>query len=744
MTLLSLTVFLQDMDSLSLICSGTATSLEEAETRATISCPSSPTETECSSGFSTLRRRSVNVTEKVRQNKDGSRIQVVRESAVATSSSKEPNQSVTFQQNSFVYINGSPDPGGPPPGCATSSETFQTRSAADMLMPTTDCQPYSSLVPSSSTPDTALYSSLGATQSGSCSTSSQNTSSYRGHIVRLNSIEPNTVMFSTKDYPILSDVSVPEIIDELERQFDAKLCEVQGVRQAGSKVFICLSQRESLSHLAQYGFYVRGVHVSVMDISNDSVVVCLIGVPHYITDSTITMLVSTFGICIGEVERRYYKGVDTGERYVRLKPKGTTQIPDYVTVGGCKILIKVLTQEEVGQPFTLHSVTSRSEPSVVTSVDSASIASGLPVSSQGCQGPNFRAKPGHCNGSLNSPGCNEMPPSLPPLTLSGIPLCGLSSSSGMSPPPLPPSSRNGADSAASSISLPSSPKIARSFRSRISVTLRSPPNGEDKSSTYVPGESVDGIPVLSPPSYRTQALTGNGSALCIGNGKGIDDLSNIARPSSSSIDDPPGGAGSCGTLKKSSNRESPSASSLRKYAIQNNNMHKTESNLSVNSVDRLCAGSISDSPPRDANCSVNLKRTSVVFEEPKSGNFVPGSSTLLSHSRQVSTSKTVNGILRKGSLRGAEEDKAGPPPPVSRKSRKSGEHRHHKDRSHSGSSKASRHRTSKEESGEDHDGRSSRSRSNSTKSTKSEKKEQNNLALTRDLPWCGCWGNGCL
>ena len=30
--------------------------------------------------------------------------------------------------------------------------------------------------------------------------------------------------------------------------------------------------------------------------------------------------------------------MDTGERYVRLKPKGSTQIPDYVTVGGCKVL----------------------------------------------------------------------------------------------------------------------------------------------------------------------------------------------------------------------------------------------------------------------------------------------------------------------------------------------------------------------------------------------------------------------
>lgn len=80
----------------------------EGDARAAHSCPSSPTETECSSGFSTLRRRSVNVTEKVRQNKDGSKIQVVRESAVSTSSANQPNQSVTFQQNSFVYINGSP------------------------------------------------------------------------------------------------------------------------------------------------------------------------------------------------------------------------------------------------------------------------------------------------------------------------------------------------------------------------------------------------------------------------------------------------------------------------------------------------------------------------------------------------------------------------------------------------------------------------------------------------------------
>merc|ERR1719323_1605330 len=92
---------------MSLICSGTVTSVDGDtgdNNRAAHSCPSSPTETECSSGFSTLRRRSVNVTEKVRQNKDGSKIQVVRESAVSTSSANQPNQSVTFQQNSFVHL----------------------------------------------------------------------------------------------------------------------------------------------------------------------------------------------------------------------------------------------------------------------------------------------------------------------------------------------------------------------------------------------------------------------------------------------------------------------------------------------------------------------------------------------------------------------------------------------------------------------------------------------------------------
>ena len=401
-----------------------------------------------------------------------------------------------------------------------------------------------------------------------------------------------------------------------------------------------------------------------------------------------------------------------------MKPKASCQIPDYVTVGGCKILVRVLTQEEVGQPFILDSVTSRSEPLLT---DTISLGSGCGAA------PSFhRTKPGHCNGILLSPGSTEMPPPPPPLTLSS----STAMSTGIFSPQM--NSKTGADSN-SSLSLPSSPKIARSFRSRLNVTLKSPPSPlEPSSCTYVPGETVDGFPALSPPSYRTPCPTDNGPTLLPTD----DDFPNGC---SRTIDDFPG---STGTIKRSS-RESPSASSLRKYAIQNNNnglnggnLQKTESTQSINSVDRMC--SLSE---KEGNNTTNTtKRSSVVFEEPKP-NSRATNSLLLAQNRQVSTSKTVNGILRKGSLRDGEEDKPRDSNSSSRKSRK-GEQRH-KER-HS-----SKHRSHKTDStlasGDDtadSDKRSSRSRSNSTKSSKDSKKE--NLALTRDLPWCGCWGNGCL
>ena len=589
-------------------------------------------------------------------------------------------------------------------------------------------------------------------------------------------------MFSTKDYPILSDISVPEIIDELEKQFDDKLCELQGVRLVGSNVYICLSRKDSLNYLSTYGFYVRGVPVKVVDITHDSVVICLTGVPHYITDSTITMLVSTFGIAIGEVERRFYKGVDTGERYVRLKPRAHTQVPDFVTVGGCKILIRVLNSEEVCPPYTLQSqekerrgpdpnsstvVTSTSaasatatsltnlldhqafnsqttasfaNSSIVTSSVTNAAASAATTSGLSCIS-NFRAKPGHCNGTLNSPTGSATLPSL--TTLSPVPratdllLTGITENS------------EGHSLA--------SPKIAKSFRSRLG--LRSPSKEEtehqrtgidevdDSSRTYIPGDPINDIPSLSPPPYKGPGSTGGSSTTSNSGGRsGITGLGLLNRiRGSSDVDD-----FKTNTLGRKFNRH----------------LTKTDSSNSIGS------GHKNDRDHTKANgasgCNGNNKpRSSVVFEEPlKSTTNASNSSSSTMQppppsASQVGrvTNRTVNGILRKGSVPG---DDIVTPPNLDKDQDKDNARKTNRKAKNSSSGSASNNKNNKKsaklesvtESGlEDGDSskdgtttkdRSSRSRSSSSKTSSKADKAAKDLALTRDLPWCGCWGNGCL
>ena len=154
----------------------------------------------------------------------------------------------------------------------------------------------------------------------------------------------------------------------------------------------------------------------------------------------------------------------------------------------------------------------------------------------------------------------------------------------------------------------------------------------------------------------------------------------------------------------------------------------------------------------------------------------------------MATSKTVNGILRKGSVPGDDIVPSTAPPPTStasttthlnlslpgpgasqnlqlgknnnndnsREASAEGQHHHsrksRKSKEKHPSNKSGKSRSSKldslPESGpEDADStlpRSSRSRSSSSKSSSKADKSAKDLALTRDLPWCGCWGNGCL
>ena len=121
------------------------------------------------------------------------------------------------------------------------------------------------------------------------------------------------------------------------------------------------------------------------------------------------------------------------------------------------------------------------------------------------------------------------------------------------------------------------------------------------------------------------------------------------------------------------------------------------------------------------------------------------------------TNRTVNGILRKGSVPG--DDIVTPPnldkDPDGKEARKSSSSSNRKAKnssSGSGNKKKNAKLESVTESGmEDGDSsaagtkdRSSRSRSSSSKTSSKADKAAKDLALTRDLPWCGCWGNGCL
>ena len=712
----------------------------------------------------------------IRTNKDGSKTQVVRQYGCNTSSANEPEQSVTYEKNSYVYINSDAASNPPPEGEILSLKDEVSLHADHENDPFAD---YSGRgMGGNGAPGGAVGGGSGHANVGA-------SNQYRSHIVRLNSIEPNTVMFSTKDYPILSDISVPEIIDELEKQFEDKLCDLQGVRLVGSNVYICLSRKDSLTYLSTYGFYVRGVPVKVVDITHDSVVICLTGVPHYITDSTVTMLVSTFGIAIGEVERRFYKGVDTGERYVRLKPRAHTQVPDFVTVGGCKILIRVLSNEEVCPPYTLQSQVKEKHPTssssfldhqafnsqttatfANSSIVTSSSASANPIMAAAQAASSgftsiFRAKPGHCNGTLNSP---ESPAALPSLkTLSPVPRATDLLLTGITGDHTETSSRDLA-----------SPKIAKSFRSRLTMGLGSSPptqtsstskamhrEGHDEvdnghaSRTYVPGDPINDIPSLSPPPYKGPGSTGGSSTTSNSGGRsggGITGLGLLSRITNRNSGDRGGG-----NHHTDGSGEDYKTNTLGRGSKFNrhNNMAKTDSSNSLGSHKNGDLGG-GGGGKCNGNGSSNKNRSSVVFEEPlkttTTNSHSSGTSTVPPPSASrvaTATNRTVNGILRKGSVPG--DDIVGPPPEKENKSKSRKMSKMEKAEAKASKKKLESVTESGLEDGDsttttkDGKDRSSRSRSSSTKTSSSKAdKAAKDLALTRDLPWCGCWGNGCL
>lgn len=291
-------------------------------------------------GYSTVRRRSATVIEKLKTGTNsGALVKEVKQLSLcnddATTSASVPiseapestrTTTVNYTHSSYYFS-------GPLDGSRSQSLGTGLNSAANITR--TSSSPAGPLYASSSASNIGTSSSL---EAGLPFVSVYNP---RMSLVRLNSIEPNTIMVSVADMPQLWDITTQEIIDELEQQAEATLLSIRGVRVVGRAAYISLGRRDALQQLLNHGLTVRGGKVPLIDITRESIVLALTGVPHYIADATLVILLSAFGVIIGELERRFYKGVDTGERFVRMKLKKHVKLPKYVTVGGCRIVITV-------------------------------------------------------------------------------------------------------------------------------------------------------------------------------------------------------------------------------------------------------------------------------------------------------------------------------------------------------------------------------------------------------------------
>jgi hypothetical protein len=321
-----------------------------------------------------------------------------------------------------------------------------------------------------------------------------------------------------------------------------------------------------------------------------------------------------------------------------------------------------------------------------------------------------------------------------------------------------------------------SPKIAKSFRSRITLGLGSPTkahNVDDSKDevddrTYVPGDPINDIPSLSPPPYKGPGSTGGSSTTSNSGPRGLtgglgllsritggsrgSDRGNDRGSNQDTTEDTTGNGGGhykTSTLGRKLNRHISKTDSSNSLGSQHKNGDAKSSNN--------CNGN-------KGNNSSQARLSSVAFEEPlktTTGGSHSSSSTTApgpSASRvATATNRTVNGILRKGSVPGDEI--VGPPIPEKEKDVTKTNNRSKlgsMSKNQANAKKKSPKLESVTEScADDNDSsttkdtctkdRSSRSRSSSSKTSSSKAdKAAKDLALTRDLPWCGCWGNGCL
>ncbi|XP_069694424.1 uncharacterized protein [Periplaneta americana] len=144
-----------------------------------------------------------------------------------------------------------------------------------------------------------------------------------------------------------------EVIDALETQLGSRLdSAVRGVRVEGSNCYVCLSKDEDADALLETGLTLRGERIPMQDAHSDAVVVSLSGVPHDVPDSSVAAAIAEYGTIVGSVERNLYKGVDTGQRLVRLKPANANigNMPPTINIAGSNVTVRTLKPPDVTVP----------------------------------------------------------------------------------------------------------------------------------------------------------------------------------------------------------------------------------------------------------------------------------------------------------------------------------------------------------------------------------------------------------
>ena len=476
---------------------------------------------------------------------------------------------------------------------------------------------------------------------------------------------------------------------------------------------------------------------------------------------------------------------------------------------------------------------------------STSVLIGSGITSGGST--NYRAKPGHCNGTVNSTINNNASSSemnftniptsfmhLPVSTASLISTLHNTTPAQVSAAAINNvlSDGNESDQTPSMLFPASSPKIRKSFGSRITgqmgrgspptKTVSGVPDGrgvETEHHTYFPGDTVDGIPTLSPPPYKSSSTTGSNSSVT-GNDPGENERGKLTSYSvvkrgasgyepvylqrvhqnekqmmspSDTLNSLPKSGGSNVAKQSSSvtNRSNSSTSmgsigggiraggitTQRNVGRENNMLAQHREIVGPIGGGKVGFGESSAAPTTSVNNTNNKTSSSTTTSMPITTTGTSQHRGVGSTSA-VTNSKAVNGILRKGSVPGNEivkpsaatgestERKHGGDKDresISKRARKgkdgvTGERSSHKSKSGKGKDNSSKLGLLNDSNGRgnshENDGDKSksgggpRSRSNSTKSSsnkdKQQEKIQKDLALTRDLPWCGCWGNGCL